>query len=249
MWSDQCVPRWRPPSRGSLRGRRQRLRQPDQGSTPRVARQTKRSAGGLRVTPCRVLGDHSSGRRRNQSPRPLQPVRKPITGGRHVHTTGGVSGDGASNGDAMRLTSLKNETRRPSVRLNEGPASDNSQKSGPELGVKKTVRTWTPGWLAVNLEFVGLNAEQDRYRQIDRLTAPDPIRGPLFKSKVGSPNLAPPPTFLGLPYSGGDLPGQKGVEACPCSKQCGRKLMQSTQQTGVSRRRTVAVQPRGVRGF
>ena len=104
------------------------------------------------------------------------------------------------------------------------------------------------GWL-VNLEFVGLNAEQDRYRQIDRLTAPDPIRGPLFKSKVGSPNLTPPPAFLGLPYSGGDLPGQKGVETCPCSKQCGRQLMQSTQQTGVSRRPTVAVQPRGVRGL
>ena len=72
------------PGRGSLRRRRQRLREPDQGSTLRVARQTKRSADWLRVAPCRVLGDYSAGRSPNQSPRPLQSVRKPIAGCRHA---------------------------------------------------------------------------------------------------------------------------------------------------------------------
>jgi hypothetical protein len=98
----------------------------------------------------------------------------------------------------------------------------------------------------VNLEFAGLNAEQDLYRQIDRLTAADPIEAAL-QVEVDSPKLAPPPAFLGLPYSGGDLPGQKRVEARPCGKQCGRKLMQLTQQTGVSSHRTVAAPPHGSR--
>jgi len=72
------------PGRGSLRRRRQRLRQPDQGSTLRVARPAKRSTGGPRVAQGRVLGDHSAGRSPNQSPRPLQPVRNPITGCRQA---------------------------------------------------------------------------------------------------------------------------------------------------------------------
>ena len=51
-----------------------------------------------------------------------------------------------SNGDALRLTSLKRRHVDQGVRLKEGPAWDHSQKLGPELGVKKTVQTWTPGW-------------------------------------------------------------------------------------------------------
>jgi hypothetical protein len=66
------------PGRGSLRRRRQRLRQPDQRSTRRVARPAKRRPGGARVTQGRVLGNHRAGSSPNQPPRPLQPVRKPI---------------------------------------------------------------------------------------------------------------------------------------------------------------------------
>jgi hypothetical protein len=132
------------------------------------------------------------------------------------------------------------------VRLNESPASNHSQKSGQNWVSKRLYgHGLRDGW-RVNLEFAGLNAEQDLYRQIDRLTAADPIEAAL-QVEVDSPKLAPPPAFLGLPYSGGDLPGQKRVEARPCGKQCGRKLMQLTQQTGVSSHRTVAAPPHGSR--
>jgi hypothetical protein len=72
------------PGRGSLRRRRQGLRQPGQGSSLRVARPAKCSTGGLRVTQGRVRGDHRAGSSPNQTPRPLQPVRMPITGGGHA---------------------------------------------------------------------------------------------------------------------------------------------------------------------